>query len=207
MASILGDLQDFIDWAYALYVDLDDRLNALEGDNPDDAASKYKPLKLKTNESIVSAGGSTLLFGPGWKLFGTGAAEFGRLLLKGLTTVKGTIDFTDATVIGLRLGGSGGTEILFSQAADIEGLTSPPWAPAATKTLTELRVLASTGPSSSLTVNVLVNGSSVGSVTLGTGATDGTAVLSTTVSTSDKVQVSSSAGSGAVGLTAIVRYK
>ena len=205
MAGILGNLQDFIDWVYALYVDINDRLNALE----DEPRRSYKPLKVNVGESVISNGLFSLVFGSGWKLFGTGAAEFGKLILRGYTTVLGTIDFTDAHVIGLRLGGGtggGATEIVFSQANGVEGLTSPPYAPKNTVTLSEIRALVSTGPTGSLTITVRVNGTSVGSVTLGTGVTDASSTLSASVTTSDKVQVSASAGSGAQGLAAIVRY-
>jgi hypothetical protein len=102
---VLADLQAFIDWAYDLYVDLSDRLNALEEGAENTKFRSYSPLKLSFVESIVST--QSWLTGPGWKLYGSGLAEFGRTSLKGTTTVTGIIDFTNADVRGLDRGAFG----------------------------------------------------------------------------------------------------
>src|SRR4051794_22305696 len=65
--------------------------------------------------------------------------------------------------------------------------TSPPWTPHEDRALIDVRVLLGTTGTSNTVVTVYVNGSSVGTVTLGSGVANNSATLSTSLAANTDV--------------------
>jgi hypothetical protein len=95
----------------------------------------------------------------------------------------------------------------FSYAGALTVSTSTPWAAATDCRTIEVLALLGTAGSSSTVVEVDVNGSSIGTVTLGSGVTSNSAALSTAlIANTDIVTVSvTTAGTGAEDLTVLLR--
>ena len=208
---LLRDLQEFIDWAKALYDDLSDRLNAIDDGTETGAGGvKLNPLVLKIGEAIRSSTYNPFLTGAGITIEGNGTmASRTATLLGGRSTFTGVADFRRATVLGIESGGATGPvedEIVFSQGV-ITATVSNPWRPQTARTITKFQALLGTTGASTLTVTVHVNGTTVGTVALASGVVDNSLVISVPVTAADVVTVAASpAGTGASGLTVIVRH-
>lgn len=98
--------------------------------------------------------------------------------------------------------------IPFSYAGVLTLSTSPPWTPHEDCALIEVRALLNTTGTSNTVVTVYVNGTSVGTVTLGSGVANNAATLSTSLTANtDVVTVGiTTVGTGSpANLTALLR--
>lgn len=98
--------------------------------------------------------------------------------------------------------------IPFSYAGALAVSTSPPWVPLRDRTVFGCRALLGTAGTSNTVVTVYVNGGSVGSVTLGSGATNVGGSLTATALAADTDVVTvgvTTTGAGAKDLTVLVR--
>jgi hypothetical protein len=95
----------------------------------------------------------------------------------------------------------------FSYPGGLAAAVSPPWSPSGTVTATAVRALLGTAGTTTTTVSVRKNGSSVGTVSLVSSDTDQTAAISggLTLTGSDLLTVEITAvGAGAQNLTVVV---
>lgn len=106
------------------------------------------------------------------------------------------------------LGGSPPSPVQFSLPGSVTASLSGPWMPDEDMTLVSVRALLGTAGTSSTVVTVYVNGSSVGTVTLASGATSAQAdIYVELVRNTDVVTLGvTTAGAGAAMLTVIVRF-
>ena len=94
----------------------------------------------------------------------------------------------------------------FSYAGALAATESTPWSPHRDSKVYGVRALLGTAGSSNTVVHINVNGSSVGSVTLGSGVTDNDAAFTADVAATDLVTAEvTSAGTGAEDLTVLLR--
>lgn len=98
--------------------------------------------------------------------------------------------------------------VVFSLPGSVAASTSGPWVADAGTTLVSVRALLGTAGSSSTTVVVKVNGTSVGTVTLASGDTSERADINAAlVADTDVVTMAvTAAGTGAADLTVIARF-